>query len=243
MKNAKPRVAILDILRGTALVGMIIHHTLVSYEIVFQKSVDILYTAAFSAVQLLFVSIFLLVSGICTNYSKNVLKRGVIVFLAGMLLTVATCFVLPAFNIYGLNIYFGILHMFGLSMILYALFKKLLNKIPTVVGIIVSVMLFALYYAFYLTQPTSNSWFLLIFGILPEQMLYYGDYYPLFPFFFMFLAGTFIGKLIKQNKFPSWFYSVRCPVLEFVGKNSLLVYVLHQPIIFPIMILISYFIN
>ncbi len=238
MKTAKTRVKMLDILRGAAVIGMVLHHALVSYEIVFQQSVPILYTAVFTAVQLLFVAVFLIISGICTHYSKNVLKRGVIVFLAGMLLTVATCYVLPAFEIYGLNIYFGILHMFGLSMILYALTQKVLKKIPAPVGIIVFTLCFIAYYAFYLSGPTSDSWLLLPFGFLPNSMEYYGDYYPLLPFFFLFLVGTYIGKYVKANKFPNWFYNSSCPPLEFCGRYSLYVYILHQPIIFPIMILL-----
>lgn len=242
MKVNSSRVPMLDILRGAALIGMVFHHSLVSYEIVFGTYVDFLYTKAFELVQLLFVAVFLLVSGICTNYSRNVLKRGVIVFLAAMLMTVATCFVLPQFGIEGLNIYFGILHMFGLSMIIYALLQKVFKKIPTWLGITLFTLLFIGYYIFYSTEPTSDSWLLLIFGFLPNSMQYYGDYYPLFPFFFLFLSGTFVGRLVKENKFPEWFYSFRCPLLELCGKKSLWIYVLHQPIIFPIMIAISYLI-
>ena len=241
MKSSTPRVPMLDIFRGAALIGMVFHHSLVSYEIVFGTTVDFLYTKAFVAIQLLFVAVFLLVSGICTNYSRNILKRGIIVFSAGMIMTLATCVVLPRFGIEGLDIYFGILHMFGLSMIIYALAKKVFERVPALLGIILSTLLFIVYYAFYATGPTSKSWLLLIFGVLPESMLCYGDYYPLFPFFFLFITGTYIGKYVKQQKFPDWFYTVRCLPLEFCGRKSLWIYVLHQPIIFPIFMAIYYF--
>ncbi len=240
MKKDTSRVPMIDILRGTALIGMVFHHSLVSYEIVFGTSVDFLYTKAFELIQLVFVSVFLLVSGICTNYSRNILKRGIIVFSAAMLLTVATCIVLPKFGIVGLNIYFGILHMFGLSMIIYARSEKFFKKIPASVGIVVFTVLFIGYYLFYSTAPTSDSWLLLIFGVLPNAMEYYGDYYPLLPFFFLFLTGTYVGKYVKEQKFPDWFYNTRCLPLEICGKKSLWIYVLHQPIIFPIMLAISY---
>ena len=242
MGSSKERVYMLDILRGIAVIGMVFHHSLVSYEIVFDTTVKWLYGNAFASVQLVFVAVFLLVSGICTHYSRNVMRRGLIVFAAAMLMTVATCFVLPYFGIVGLNIYFGILHMFGLSMILYSLLKKLLSKIPALVGIIVFTVLFIAYYAFYIKEPVADTWLLLPFGVIPASMEYYGDYYPLLPFFFLFLTGTYIGKLVKDNKFPCWFYSFRIPMLEFVGRNSLWVYLLHQPIIFPIMMLVYYLI-
>lgn len=240
MNKSTSRVPMLDILRGAALIGMIFHHSLVSYEIVFGTVVDFLYTKTFEYVQLLFVAVFLLVSGICTNYSRSVLKRGLIVFAAAMLMTLATCVILPKFGIEGLNIYFGILHMFGLSMIIYALAKKAFQKIPAIVGIVLFSIFFIAYYVFYSTEPTSQSWLFLIFGVLPDSMLYYGDYYPLFPFFFLFITGTYIGKYIKEERFPDWFYTIRCKPLEFCGKKSLWVYVLHQPIIFPLMLAIYY---
>ncbi len=242
MKTDTNRVPMLDILRGAALFGMVFHHSLVSYEIVFGTYVDFLYTKAFELIQLLFVAVFLLVSGICTNYSRNVLKRGIIVFLAAMLMTVATCVVLPYFGIMGLNIYFGILHMFGLSMIIYSLGKKLFQKIPAAVGIALFTVLFVAYYIFYSTEPKSDSWLLLVFGVLPNAMEYYGDYYPLLPFFFLFLTGTYVGKYIKENRFPEWFYTVRCPFIEWCGRKSLWIYILHQPVIFPLMLAVSYLI-
>ena len=79
-EKIKNRVHMLDILRGGAVLGMVLHHGLVSYEIIFSSSIDLLYTEAFYILQLLFVAVFLLVSGICTNYSSSVLKRGIIVF-------------------------------------------------------------------------------------------------------------------------------------------------------------------
>lgn len=234
----KERVRILDILRGAAVLGMVLHHGLVSYEIIFGKNIEILASQEFLALQLLFVAVFLIVSGICTNYSRNILKRGFIVFAAALLVSFATCVVLPAAGFTGLNIYFGILHMFGLSMILYSLLKRIFDKLSPAVGIIVFTLLFIAYYLFYRTNPTGDSYLLMIFGVLPENIGSYGDYYPLFPFFFLFIAGTYIGKYVKNGDFPKWFYSAKCPFLELCGKYSLWVYILHQPLIFGIMYLI-----
>ncbi len=243
VSNQKKRVRMLDILRGVAVIGMVAHHALVSYEIVFGKTIDILYSGAFQAVQLLFVAVFLLVSGVCTNYSRSVLKRGIIVFAAAILVSLVTCVLLPALGFEGLNIYFGILHMFGLSMILYGLFKMLFDKIPPLAGIIIFTLLFAAYYAFYLTAPTGDSYFLMIFGVLPKNIGSYGDYYPLFPFFFLFAAGAYIGKYVKAGRFPTWFYTAKCRPLELCGKYSLWIYLLHQVIIFGIMNAVWYLMN
>lgn len=239
MTKSNNRVYLLDVLRGIAVIGMVFHHSLVSYEIMFYERIDFLYTELFSAIQLVFVSVFLLISGICTNYSKNVMKRGLVVFGAALVVSFATCVVLPVIGIEGLNIYFGILHMFGLSMILYALLKRLFDKIPATVAIVLFAVLFFIYYAYYMTEPTSDSYFLMLFGVLPESITSYGDYYPLFPYFFMFICGTYIGKFIRAGKFPQWFYSFRFKPLECIGKYSLWIYILHQPVAFGIMYLLS----
>lgn len=237
-EKIKNRVHMLDILRGGAVLGMVLHHGLVSYEIIFSSSIDLLYTEAFYILQLLFVAVFLLVSGICTNYSSSVLKRGIIVFSAALLVSFATCIILPAIGFTGLNIYFGILHMFGLSMILYALLRKFFEKINPIAGIIIFSLLFIAYYIYYRTGPVSSSYFLMIFGILPESIKSYGDYYPLLPYFFLFIVGTYIGKYIKRGDFPAWFYNARFAPLEICGRYSLWVYILHQPIIFGILYIV-----
>ena len=230
----------LDILRGIAVIGMVFHHALVSYEIVFWDTIDFLYTDAFTAIQLVFVAVFLLVSGICTRYSRNVLKRGLIVCAAAVVVSLATCVVLPAFGMDGLQIYFGVLHMFGLSMVIYALTQKLLDKIPTAVGITLFTVLYIGYYAVYATSPAGDTPWLLIFGVLPRTMTAYGDYYPLLPYMFLFIAGGYLGRLVFDKKFPERFYTARCKPLELCGRYSLYVYVLHQPVIFGILMLISY---
>ena len=239
MVETNSRVGMLDILRGIAVLGMVFHHSLVSAEIVFGISFDFLYTLAFEIVQLIFVIVFLLVSGICTNYSRNIVKRGVIVTVAALLVSFATCVVLPALGISGLNIYFGILHMFGLSMLIYGLLKAAFERINPVFGIVLFTVLFFAYYAFYKTEPMSDSYLLMIFGVMCNRIESYGDYYPLLPYFFMFITGTYIGKFVKAGKFPDFFYNARCKILQLCGKYSLWVYVLHQPVIFGLFMLIS----
>ena len=233
----------LDILRGIAVLGMVFHHALVSAEIVFGVSFDFLSTTAFEIAQLIFVIVFLLVSGICTNYSRNIIKRGAIVTAAALVVSFATCVVMPKMGIEGLNIYFGILHMFGLSMLIYGICRKLFEKINPLLGIIVFSILFFAYYFYYKTEPMSDSYLLMVFGVMCNKIEAYGDYYPLLPYFFMFITGTYLGKYVKNGRFPDFFYNTRCTVLELCGKYSLWVYVLHQPIIFGIFMLISIMAN
>lgn len=56
-----------------------------------------------------------------------------------------------------------------------------------------------------------------------------GDYYPLLPFALLFLSGSSIGWWWKETRFPSVLYSVSCRPFEWLGKQALPIYVLHQP--------------
>ncbi len=238
MTSSKQRVYMLDALRGIAVIGMIIHHGYVLVN--FIKGIDIPFFSSllFEVLQTLFVSVFLLVSGICTNYSHNIIKRGVVIFGAAIAVTVVTAVILPALQVHGLEIYFGVLHMFGASMLLYACLRPLLRRVNTPLLCIVSIGLYIVWsiWMYFVPYVDGASNLFMIFGF-PSSDFFSADYYPIFPYFFMFIAGTAIGRWISEGKFPRWFYTARIPAFEFVGRHSLLIYLLHQPIIFVLILL------
>lgn len=238
MKNPNNRVYILDALRGIAVIGMIIHHGYVLLNLLKGIEIPFFTSPLFEVLQTLFVSVFLLVSGICTNYSRSIAKRGAIVFGAAIIITLVTAVLLPALNVRGLEIYFGILHMFGLAMLFYALLKPVLDRCDPFIICVVSVILYILWSIWMYFVPFASTRYnvFMIFGF-PTQEFYSADYYPLFPYFFMFVTGTAIGRYVKEMKFPRWFYTCRIPIFEFIGRHSLLVYLLHQPIIFGLILL------
>ena len=57
-----------------------------------------------------------------------------------------------------------------------------------------------------------------------------GDYFPLLPWFFMYLFGVWLGRAAAAEKLPAWFYRLRCPFLEKVGSHTLWIDLLHQPL-------------
>ncbi len=244
VKTEKSRVYILDALRGIAVCGMIFHHGYVLLNFTKGVTFDFFSSTLFEVLQMLFVSVFLLVSGICTNYSRNIAKRGAVVFGAALVVTLVTAVFLPLVGITGLEIYFGILHMFGLSMLLYACIRPILTRCNVVIICVVCIVLFIGQSIWMEFVPFVNDPYniLMIFGF-PSRSFYSADYYPLLPYFFMFIAGTAIGRPIKAGNFPNWFYSFRAPFFEFIGRHSLLIYLLHQPVIFGLIMLVSFFLQ
>ncbi len=238
MFGRKQRVYILDALRGMAVIGMLVHHSYVLLNLTKGIEISFFSSVLFEVLQTLFVSVFLLVSGICTNYSHNIVRRGVVIFGAAVAITVVTAIVMPSLQIHGLEIYFGVLHMFGASMLLYACLRPLLKRLNTTLLCIISVVLYIVWSVWMYFVPYINGVnnLFMVFGF-PATDFFSADYYPLFPYFFMFIAGTAIGRWISVGRFPSWFYAIRIPAFEFIGRHSLLIYLLHQPIIFVLIVL------
>ena len=67
-----------------------------------------------------------------------------------------------------------------------------------------------------------------------------GDYYPIIPFIFMYLAGYFPAHIAQSidKTVPSWAYANPLPALASLGRHALPFYLLHQPIILGILELV-----
>ncbi len=251
-KSDKKRIELLDELRGFAILAMIVHHTFldIGYVLGFEWGERVF--DKLCVLQPVFWALFIIISGICSRLSRNTLKRGAVVLGAGLVITLVTAVLMPAFGFEGMEIYFGILHCLGSCMIITGILMPLINKTNSVVGMCVSAALFALTY--------SVSGGSLLFGLikLPEALYktnwlmplgFYSssfksaDYFALLPWLFMFLFGAFLGKYAKDGAFPKWTYKKHVKPLAFVGRNSLWFYLAHQPVIFGVLMLISFVIK
>ncbi|HIH37928.1 DUF1624 domain-containing protein [Candidatus Woesearchaeota archaeon] len=233
----------IDALRGIAIFMMVIYHTLYDLAVFGQVSIDVLhgfwrYFARATAI------LFLLLLGISAAVSlqrgrahKVFFKRGLIVFGWGMLITLVTYLLLHE----GFVI-FGILHLIGISIILLPFFHD--KKVFTSLTII---LLLVLPFLFPFIQAGSIP--LIPFG-LPPSDFYSVDYYPLIPWFGVILLGLLAGNFLYHNGKRA--YSVKkfsflpltplttplttlTSALGFMGKHSLAIYLLHQPIIIALL--------
>ncbi len=72
-------------------------------------------------------------------------------------------------------------------------------------------------------------------GLAPERLTSV-DYYPLIPWFGVVLMGVFLGNLLypghaRRFLFPNWSAVLPIRWLAFLGQHSLMIYLVHQPII------------
>lgn len=248
MTEKRRRIHFLDELRGFAIICMIVHHTFLDIGDVLGLDWGYDVFDALCTVQPIFWAIFIVVSGICTRLSRNSAKRGLIVLACAFIITLVTAVFMPLFGFVGAEIYFGILHCLGICMIIVGLTMPLIKKIDFRIGAVVSAVLFFFFYGIDMHH--------LLFGLikLPDSIyftnmlapiglhttsFYSADYFPVVPWIFMFYFGAFVGKPVSEDKLPKFMYTKHSKALSFIGKNSLWVYLIHQPIIYSVMIIVA----
>lgn len=238
MARYNSRIYFLDELRGLALIGMIIYHTLYDLYAIFGLKFDF-DAPVFNALQIAVCCTFIIIAGISSRLSRNIFKHGLIVFGAGLLMTIGTYIFMPK-----LTIWFGILHFLGVSMIIYAFFKENIDKIKPEISSAISFIIFLCLYGLpygsilfgkiAVPEEFYFSKYLAIIG-LPGKDFSSADYFPLLPWFFLFLAGCFIGKYFKERKIPDFMLKKRSKFLSAIGSHTLIIYIVHQPVIYGIL--------
>lgn len=243
-KDLSRRVWLLDELRGLFIVLMVLYHMFYDLVYIFEVNIPAFHWEITSWIQLFIAGLFVFVSGIASRFSRNNLKRGLQCFGLGMVMTVVTALFMPS-----QLVVFGILHMLGTCMMLFALIQPLLDKIPPLAGMIFCALFFFLTFNTQLHHWGMAGWsialpdqlystnFLFFLGF-PNDAFWSSDYFPLLPWVFWFLGGNFAGVFVRDKRCPDWFYQPHSRALAFLGRNTIVVYLLHQPIVYGVLALI-----
>jgi len=225
------RIQLIDALRGLAVVLMVIHHFL--YDLVeFLGAPGWLFSnPVFDFLHYIFAGLFILLSGVSSRFSRSNLKRGAKVLAIALVITLVTWLM-------KMPIRFGVLHLLGFCMVFYGLTHKIWEELPAPLMPVLCLLLLvgtALATAYW--EPGVN--FLWMFG-WTYPGFYSADYFPIFPWLFVFLLGAWLGGPIRDGKFPRWFYTWSVPVFPAIGRKALWVYVLHQPVLYGITLLLAW---
>jgi uncharacterized membrane protein len=248
-----PRIHFLDEVRGFDILLMVLFHGFYTVGWLLDLSIGRTLFLFFMPVEPFFAGIFIFICGISCYLSHSNWRRGALL----ALIAVGISLVMYVF-MRDQMIWFGILHMLAVCILLFALLRPLLEKIPFWVGVVACIVLFTLTYPipnygdglqhgvfgirglFTVALPesvTQNVWlYPLGFGRAPSPA---SDYFPVFPWLFCFLCGSFIGRLAKQQRFPQWMYRSHVPFFSWCGKHTLAIYILHQPIIYGVGLLLQ----
>jgi len=225
MTERRERIQIMDAARGTAVVLMVIHHFLYD-AVVFLGAPEWLFTnPVFDVLHFLFAGLFIFLSGVSSRFSRSNTVRGLKALAAAMCITAVTA-------VMEMTVLFGVLHLLAFCMIFYGLTHAFWERLP---GALLPALCAALTV---LTAPLadgepSSLTFLWMFG-----WTYPGfsssDYFPIFPWIFVFLAGAWAGGPIRDRRLPDWFYAFRAPLPAAIGRKALWIYLLHQPVLYAL---------
>ncbi len=228
----KKRIDIIDAARGFSVILMVIHHALFDAVEFLGAPAWFFNNPVFDVLHYFFAGLFIFLSGVSSQFSRSNIKRGLKVFAIAILLTIVTS--LPFVNE---PIRFGVLHLLGFCMVFYGLTRRAWDKIPRFIAPVLYIVLIVGTTLAVELIPIDVSW-LWMFGWC-QPGFFSADYFPIFPWIFVFLLGTWAGFYIIDNRLPRWFYEKRVAVFPAIGRKALFIYVLHQPILYGIVMLIT----
>jgi len=224
----KTRISEIDIFRGICLIGVLFAHL--------WFDLTLFYTVPELPVWITMVflyggKLFVILSGMCTIFSRSSFRRGCIVFACGMLITGVTFLLSKLMQDESTLILFGILHLIGICMML----TPLLRRLPRAVLLTAAVCCL-------IAGAISDSMFvssglLFPFGFI-QSGFYSADYWPIFPNLGWYILGIVLGEVLYGEKKPLIpALQGKLPVLAWIGRNSLPIYLLQQPVCFGLILL------
>lgn len=254
-KIGEKRISFLDELRGLAVFCMVLYHGFYVLDSVFGYDWAAELFDFFTPVQPFFAGLFIFLCGVSCSLSRNNVKRGLKILGAAAVVTLFTAVIMPLLGFVECEIWFGILHFLSVCVLIGALFEKITVKIPPAVGLVICAVLY-----FFTSSISSGTlgfgealsfrlpsewyqtdWFAPI-GIYSPSF-YSADYFPIFPYVFVFFSGVFSGKFCKKAGFPEWMYPQRVKFFGLLGRNAFVIYIAHMPLVFILTVIIQFIVG
>jgi len=233
-----------DLLRGVAVSTMIAYHLLYDLNFFHATSID-LSTLPWLLLGRGTASVFVFLVGVSLslsyaragirdktlNKTRKYLHRGIRILSYGFFISFVTWFFLGDDMVV-----FGILHLIGLSIILSI---PLLDKSPRLL-FSAGILLVSLFFLLGFFIPAGGFW--LIWLGFPPQGFSSVDYAPLLPWFGLVLLGLGSGKFFyggykRRHAFPDYSSFPPVSLICSIGRHSLFIYFIHQPILLTLMYL------
>lgn len=237
------RYYLLDSLRGISIISMIAFHLCYDLFMIYGINTNWYFYPITAVWERSICVVFILVSGMCLNFSGNGIKRGILLNLAGFAVTCVTVIAEP-----NQAVWFGVLNLIGCSMMIVSVLSDNLKKFRPLSGALISFLLYAVsydvpkgYVGLFGLDIVKLPDFLysckcLAFLGFPSSDFFSTDFFPLIPWIFLFAAGFYLWNFIVEKNLTKYF-ELKIPVLDKIGRYSLWIYLAHQPIIMSILML------
>ena len=245
-KNKKERLHLFDGVRGLCILGMVLYHAL--FDGVYVYGLFFVPQAVLDGsvyMRDLGCVLFVLLGGICEHFGTEKYKRAFLLLGIGTGISLISCIFMPQ-----QAVVFGVLSFMGAAGLLLQPLKKLLLRHPA--GLFAGFA--ALFFLFFSAAYGRFGMYGLQFGAVPS--IFYAntatailgfppptfsssDYFPIFPWLFLYFAGYCLFPLLQKRKSFHRFAACNIKPLAFVGRYSLWFYLAHQPILLGMFWLIS----
>lgn len=228
MDHARPRLPLVDVARGVALIGMAVYHLVwdLGFTGIIAPVADRMpwvALARLTAGSFLFLVGVSLVLATARGFDRRAyLRRLAVIAGAALLVTLGTAWFAP-----GTMVVFGILHHIAVASVLALPFLRA----PVWLTAAVAALIFSL--PFWASAPVFDAPWLVWVGLwtTPPPAL---DLVPLAPWFGVVLAGVVTARTLA----PGWWRSARpapqsavTRALAWAGRRSLPIYLVHQPVL------------
>lgn len=255
VKVKKNRAFELDFLRGFSLFLMILMHFAYDLRYVFEFDIfSFLESKYFWVfVEPFFLCVFVGVSGICCSFSRNNFFRGLKLLIVAILFSIVTYLGKVIIDL-NMLIIFNVLHMLSVSILVYSLILLIEKKTkcnPTVTNVLMAffgVWIIAMGEKIEMLKGIIDGPWLLPFGIIGKNSFFMADYMALIPWLGVFLVGTVIGRVCYGTresliKNPAAIVTKITKPFEFLGRHSLIIYLVHQPIVLGLTYLVVWLVS
>jgi uncharacterized membrane protein len=228
---AKPRHQLLDLMRGIAILAMVIFH--VGWDLYYFgfSPVDVTTDPGWVVFQIAILTTFLWLvgAGLWLGHGAGIRwrafwRRWLMIVVAALLVTAGTLWLLPDYFVF-----FGVLH----AIALFSLIALPLLRLPALGQLAIGAAVVALSFSF--TNPAFTDRTLAWIGFWPVSPPT-SDVVPIFPWFGVVVLGIAEFRLLAASTFGRRLLALNSnlPIargLAFLGRWSLLIYLVHQPLI------------
>jgi len=257
------RLAKIDEIRGITLISMILYHFMWDLKNIAGLNNMEWYTGLFGKIWQKSICItFIFIAGFCFCFSRKHFKRGMITFLAGALVTSVTLMLMP-----DNRVVFGVLTLIGSATFIMILVDKIhmkieqkldpwtLNLTMLIGNILFFIMCFKINKGLINLFITNievpkymySGYFMTYIGF-PDPTFFSTDYFSILPWMFLYAAGYYFYRFLtcrtkdgrsNGESVLACLKDAKCKPLGLVGSHTLIIYLLHQPVLYLITILVS----
>lgn len=244
--RASGRLHLLDSLRGLCLLSMLGYHAMYDLVVLFGHDCPWYFDTPGHLWQQSICWGFILLSGFCYALGRSPVRHGLTVLAASALVSLATALAMPS-----QTVRWGVLFLLGAAPLVTRALQRPLQALPPAAGLAGSAALFfvlrnlpqgSLGFEGLVLARLPAGWYStpwLSFLGLPGPGFASSDYFPLLPWLALYWAGFFAWRCWGQSPRLRRLLAIRLPGLAGLGRRTLPVYLLHQPVTYGLFWLIE----